>query len=241
MTTMTSRRPPARVARSLRLRAPAMAAVLVVVLAASAPAAPVGDTALVGVARLQYGGGGDWYCNPTSLPNWLALFSQRTGIPVAPREFVVTLDSEDLFRHPLLYMSGHGRIALTEGELQSLRRYLDAGGFLWADDNYGLDASFRAMVAQLYPGQKLEPLGGDHPIYHAYYDLPGLPKIHEHDGDPAQGFGIERAGRLVIFYSWSADIGDGLEDPDVHGDPPAVRESAAKMAVNVLTYALTRP
>lgn len=206
-----------------------------------APAATGGESGLVGVARLQYGGGGDWYCNPTSLPNWLELFSQRTGIPVAPREAVVTLDSEDLHRHPLLYMSGHGRIALTAAELEALRRYLDAGGFLWADDNYGLDASFRETVSRLYPEEKLVPLGGDHALYHCFYDLPGLPKIHEHDGDPAQGFGVVRNGRLVIFYSWSADIGDGLEDPDVHGDPAAVRESAARMAVNVLTYALTRP
>lgn len=224
--------------RRLRAFLPALA---LLGAAAAAGAAPGGEASLVGVARLQYGGGGDWYCNPTSLPNWLALFSQRTGIPAAPREAVVTLDSEDLFRHPLLYMSGHGRVALSTAELQTLRRYLDGGGFLWADDNYGLDASFRAMVAQLYPEEKLVPLGGDHPIYHAFYDLPGLPKIHEHDGDPAQGFGVERSGRLVIFYSWSSDIGDGLEDADVHGDPADVRESAARMAVNVLTYALTRP
>lgn len=209
--------------------------------AGGAPAAPEGAGAgLVQVARLQYGGG-DWYGNPTSLPNWLALFNARTGIPTAAREAVVTLDSEDLHRYPLLYLTGHGRIALNPRELESLRRYLDAGGFLWADDNYGLNASFRAMVAELYPDAELVPLGSDHPLYHCYYDLPGLPKIHEHDGDPAQGFGIVRDGRLVLYYTWSSDIGDGLEDPDVHGDPADVREAAARMAVNVLTYALTRP
>lgn len=196
---------------------------------------------LIQVARLQYGGGGDWYCNPTSLPNWLALFTARTGIPTAPREAVVTLDSEDLHRYPFLYLSGHGRIALTPRELEALRRYLEAGGFLWADDNYGLDESFRATVAALYPDAKLEPLGSAHPLYHCYYDLPGLPKIHEHDGDPAQGFGVTRGGRLVILYTWSSDIGDGLEDPDVHGDPADVREAAARMAVNVLTWTLTQP
>lgn len=207
----------------------------------AAAAAPDADAGLVRVARLQYGGGGDWYCNPTSLPNWLALFSRRTGIPTADREAVVTLDSEDLHRYPFLYLSGHGRIALSPAELESLRTYLAAGGFLWADDNYGLNASFRAMVAQLYPDAELVPLGADHPLYHAYYDLAGLPKIHEHDGDPAQGFGVFREGRLVIYYTWSSDIGDGLEDPDVHGDPAETREAAARMAVNVLTYALTRP
>jgi hypothetical protein len=190
---------------------------------------------------LHYGGGGDWYCDPSSLPNWQAEFTRRTGISTAPSEGVVTLDSEDLYRYPLLYISGHGRIALAQTELQELRRYLAAGGFLFADDNYGLDASWREMVAQLYPDLALVPLPGDHPIYRSFYQLPGLPKIHEHDGEPAQGFGVIKDGRLVIFYSFSSDIGDGLEDPGVHGDPPAVREAAVQMAVNILMYALTHP
>ncbi len=224
-----------------RWTAAALAALAALAHAAEAPAAPVEPPGLVQVARLQYGGGGDWYCNPTSLPNWLAQFEARTGIPAARREAIVTLDSEDLHRYPLLYLSGHGRIALEPRELAALRRYLDAGGFLWADDNYGLDASFRAMMAELYPDQPLEPLGGDHPLYRCYYELPGLPKIHEHDGDPAQGFGVFRGGRLVVYYTWSADIGDGLEDAEVHGDPAETREAAARMAVNVLTWALTQP
>jgi len=193
------------------------------------------------IARLQYDGGGDWYCDPSSLPNWLEQFAARTGIPTAEREAIVTLDSEDLYRYPLLYLSGHGRIKLSQEELVELRRYLDAGGFLYADDNYGLDASFRAMVTELFPEDELVPLSGNHPIYHAFYDLPGLPKIHRHDGDPAQGFGVIRSGRLVVYYSWSSDIGDGLEDPEVHGDPAPVREAAARMAVNVMMYALTHP
>lgn len=195
----------------------------------------------VRIARLHYDGGGDWYCDPSSLPNWLEQFAARTGIPTASREAIVTLDSEDLYRYPLLYLSGHGRIKLSAEELVELRRYLEAGGFLYVDDNYGLDASFRAMVAELYPEEELEPLSGNHPIYRAFYELPGLPKIHRHDGDPAQGFGVTRGGRLVLFYSWSSDIGDGLEDPDVHGNPPAVREAAARMAVNIMMYALTHP
>ncbi len=193
------------------------------------------------IARLHYGGGGDWYCNPSSLPNLLREFRQRTGIATTATEAVVTLDSEDLYRYPLLYASGHGRIALTSDELDDLRRYLDAGGFLWADDNYGFDASFREVVARLYPDRELEPIGSGHPIYRSFYQLPGLPKIHQHDGDPAQAFGVQKDGRLVIYYTWSSDIGDGLEDPEVHGDPPPVREAAARMAVNVLMYALTRP
>jgi len=195
----------------------------------------------VRIARLHYDGGGDWYCDPSSLPNWLDEFQKRTGVITAAEEAVVTLDSEDLYRYPFLYLSGHGKIVLDDSEIKELRKYLDAGGFLYADDNYGLDASFRAMVATLYPESPLTPLPAVHPIYHSFYDLPGLPKIHKHDGEPAQGFGVFKDGRLVVFYTWSSDIGDGLEDPHVHNDPPAVREAAARMAVNVLMYALTHP
>jgi hypothetical protein len=210
-------------------------------LASAISAATPVSPATVRIARLQYGGGGDWYCDPSSLPNWLDLFSARTGIPTAAAEAVITLDSEDLYRYPFLYLSGHGRIALTDQEIGELRRYLDAGGFLYADDNYGLDDSFRALVARLYPEEQLVALGNEHPIYKSFYELPGLPKIHEHDGEPAQGFGIIREERLVIFYTYSSDIGDGLEDPGVHGDPPAAREAAARMAVNILMYVLTHP
>jgi len=207
---------------------------LAMFLATGAAAAPLT------VARLQYGGG-DWYADPGSLANWQEVFTARTGLPTSGRPATVTLDSEDLFDYPLLYLTGHGRIALTDDEVARLRDYLLAGGFLWADDNYGLDASFRETMARVFPETPLRRLGGEHPIYHAFYDLPGLPKIHEHDGHPAQGYGIERGGRLLVYYSWSSDIGDGLEDPDVHGDPPDVREAAVRMAVNVLMYALIGP
>ena len=220
------------------------AGVLLALTASPAPPAVMaqavkGDQAEVRIARLQYGGGGDWYCDPSSLPNWLRHFQERTGIATAATEATVTLDSEDLYRYPLLYVSGHGRITLEEVELAELRRYLDAGGFLYADDNYGLDTSFRELVADLYPDRELVKIGSDHPIYHCYYDLGGLPKIHHHDGEPAQGFGVFKDDRLVIFYSYSSDIGDGLEDADVHNDPPPVREDALRMAVNILMYTLT--
>lgn len=214
---------------------------MMLLLAVTAAAARAEAAPEVRIARLQYDGGGDWYCDPSSLPNWLDQFRVRTGIPTAEAEIILTLDSEALYRYPFLYVSGHGRIMLSETELAELRRWLDAGGFLYADDNYGLDASFRDMVGRLYPDEDLVPLDSSHPIYRAYYDLAGLPKIHKHDGEPAQGYGVFREGRLVLFYSWSSDIGDGLEDPDVHGDPPAVREAATRMAVNVLMYALTHP
>ncbi|NTV04569.1 DUF4159 domain-containing protein, partial [bacterium] len=203
---------------------------VIVSLAAATPSA----AAPVTIARLQYAGG-DWYCDPSSLPNWLGEFAARTGVETAGAPATVTMDSEDLYRYPLLYLVGHGGIALDDREVRELRRYLDAGGFLYANDNYGLDPAFRALMARVFPESPLRPLGSEHPIYHCFYDLPGLPKIHEHDGAPAQGFGIERDGRLVVYYSWSSDIGDGLEDATVHGDPPEAREAAARMAVNILT------
>ncbi len=224
-------------------RALSLALVILVSVAILSPvaAARTATEPEVRIARLHYEGGGDWYCDPSSLPNWLAQFQKRTGIPTAATDVVVTLDSEDLYKYPFLYVSGHGRIVLDPTELVELRRYLDAGGFLYVDDNYGLDPSFREMVAQLFPDDELEPVAGNHPIYHSFYELPGLPKIHRHDGEPARGFGVFRNERLVLFYSYSADIGDGLEDPDVHGDPAEVREAATKMAVNILMYALTHP
>lgn len=193
------------------------------------------------VARLRYPGGGDWYADPSSLPNLLDELQRRTGLPTTSDEVVVTLDDERLFAHPFLYATGHGTMALDEDGLERLRRYLDAGGFLWVDDNYGIDDSFRATMAELFPEDPLVPLASDHPIYSAWYRLPGLPKIHEHDGDPAQGYGLFRGGRMAVYYSWSSDIGDGLEDASVHGDPPQTREAAMKMAINVCMYALTQP
>lgn len=193
------------------------------------------------IARLHYSGGGDWYANPSSLPNLHRELARRVGLPVADREAVVTLDDERLFGYPLLYVTGHGTFRPTPADLERLRRYLDAGGMLWVDDNYGLDASFREMVHRLYPDRELLPLGSDQPIYSAYYELPGLPKIHEHDGDPAQGFGIFEGDHLAVYYTWSSDIGDGLEDPEVHGDPAEVREAAMKMAINVCVFAMTQP
>ncbi|HPF69153.1 MAG TPA: DUF4159 domain-containing protein, partial [Candidatus Krumholzibacteria bacterium] len=167
------------------------------------------------------------------------------GARLKPFTLAVTIDGRSINDFSTISIkdaaAAFAAIELSERELAALRRYLDAGGFLYADDNYGLDASFRAMVARLYPDAPLAPLPADHPVFRAYYDLPGLPKIHKHDGDPAQAFGVTRGGRLVILYTWSSDIGDGLEDPDVHGDPAPVREAAAKMAVNILMYALTRP
>lgn len=194
----------------------------------------------VGIARVQYGGGGDWYTDPSAIPNWLAEFEKRTGIRTCKEEKVVSLTDENIRACPFLFMSGHGTVRLTGDELDALKRYLEAGGFLFADDCYGMDRSFRAMVRALYPERELVELAPTHPIYHIFYDLPGLPKIHEHDGKPPQGFGLTIDGRLAIFYTYETDIADGLEDVRVHNDPPEKRELAMKMAINILLYSITQ-
>lgn len=203
---------------------------------ASAPAAGPELT----IARLEYGGGGDWYANPSSLPNLLRTIRERTGLPVSDRPAEVKLTDPALFDYPYLYLTGHGEIRLSEAEVVALRRYLLSGGFLHADDNYGLDASFRREMRRVFPDKELIEIPVDHPIYRIHYELPGLPKVHEHDGKPAQGFGIFHEGRLVVFYSYESDLGDGWEDPDVHGDPPETREAALRMGVNLFLYALSQ-
>lgn len=195
--------------------------------------------AAIHIARLHYDGGGDWYSNPSSLPNWMRGFQQRTGVPAVFEEVQVRPSEEALFRYPIAYMNGHGNVTFSDDDVQALRRWLDAGGFLWADDNYGMDKSFRREVQRLFPDRMLFELPNDHPIYRAFYALPGLPKIHEHDGKPPQLFGVVDKGRLVVIYSYESDIGDGLEDPEVHKDSPEKRELAMRMAVNILMYALT--
>jgi hypothetical protein len=204
------------------------------------PAADPSEEYGVRVARIKYGGGGDWYSDPSSIPNWLKEFERRTGIPAHGEEKVVSLTDENLRAYPFLYMTGHGTIRLTREELAALRGHLESGGFLYADDNYGMDSSFRKMVSELFPEEQLTELPNSHPIYHVFYDLPGLPKIHEHDGKPPQGLGVTLGGRLVLYYSYESDIGDGLEDPRVHNDPEEKRELAARMAINILMYAITQ-
>ena len=191
------------------------------------------------IGRLHYDGGGDWYANPSSLPNLLRAVRERTGLRTAEREETVTLADDRLWTVPYLYMTGHGNVHFSDRDLQTLRTWIRQGGFLHADDNYGMDASFRREVGRLFPDQPLVEVPLAHPIYHLVYDFPkGIPKIHEHDGKPAQGFGIFLDGRLVIYYSYQSDLGDGWEDPDVHHDPAEVRESALRMGVNLFTYAV---
>lgn len=191
------------------------------------------------VARLQYDGGGDWYANPSSLPNLLAAVRERTGIPMARREAEVTPLDPALRDYPFLYMTGHGNVVFTPAERAALRDYLVGGGFLHADDNYGLDESFRAEMAEIFPDAELTEIPADHPVFHTFYDFSdGLPKIHEHDGNPPQAFGIFHGGRMVVFYSYESDLGDGWEDEAVHEDPVETREQALRMGVNLVLYVL---
>ena len=195
--------------------------------------------ASIHIGRLHYDGGGDWYSNPSSLPNWMRAFQQRTGIVTVSEEVVLRPDDDALYRFPIIYMNGHGMVKFSEEEAAHLRDWMLRGGFLWADDNYGMDRSFRQEVRRLFPDRELEELPNDHPLYRSYYTLPGLPKIHEHDGKPPQSLVIRDQGRIVLLYTYESDIGDGIEDPDVHKDPPERREAAMRMAVNILVYALT--
>ncbi len=204
--------------------------------AAQAPA-PVGGSMTIG--RLHYDGGGDWYANPSSLPNLLAAIRERTGLRVAAKEKVVQLVDDEIWNVPYLHLTGHGNIHFSDQELAVLRRWLLAGGFLHASDNYGLDESFRREMARLFPDHPLEEVPLSHPVYHLVYDFPqGLPKIHEHDGKPAQGFGIFLNGRLAVFYDYQCDLGDGWEDAEVHHDPPEKHEAALRMGVNLFAYAV---
>ena len=188
------------------------------------------------IARLQYDGGGDWYANPSSLPNLIKAVKERTDIPICDSTTTVKILDDNLFRYPFIYMTGHGNVHFTNADRVRLRKYLENGGFLWADDNYGMDKSFRREIAALFPENPLVELPREHTIYKSRYKLPGLPKIHEHDGEPAQGLGVFFDNRLVVFYSYSSDIGDGMEDLDVHKDGPQLHELALKMGVNIVMW-----
>ena len=194
----------------------------------------------LGIARLQYEGGGDWYANPSSLPNLLRAIRERTSFQVEATEGRVTLLDDRLWDYPFLHMTGHGNVTLGDAEVRRLRDYLARGGFLHVDDNYGLDESFRREIRKVFPDHELVDVPLSHPIYHVVYDFPkGLPKVHEHDGKPARGFGIFLGNRLAVYYSWSSDLGNGWEDVGTYDDPPALHEQALRMGVNLFVYAVT--
>jgi hypothetical protein len=211
----------------------------VAILALSVPHLASGEPFVIG--KLKYGGGGDWYSNPSSLRNLLTEVNERTSVKAEPQERVVTLMDDALADIPFLFITGHGNIRFTDEEARRLREYLLDGGFLHVDDNFGIDPSFRREVKRVFPNRPLEELPFSHPIYHSFYDFPkGLPKIHEHAGGPPHGYGIrDDAGRVVLFYSFNTDLSDGWESPEVHHDPPEAREAALKMGINIVVYALT--
>jgi len=237
-----SRRFPARARVHLRACLRMAGAGLALCLLTSVPLRAAEDPtqeSAVHIARLHYAGGGDWYSNPSSMPNWMRQFQQRTGIVTHHEEVVVIPGDDSIYRYPIAYMNGHGAVKFSEEEAKHLRDWMLRGGFLWADDNYGMDRTFRRELKKIFPDRALVELPNDHPIYRSFYSLPGLPKIHEHDNKPPQSLVITDRGRIVLLYTFESDIGDGLEDPDVHKDPPELREAAMKMAVNILMYALT--
>lgn len=195
---------------------------------------------LVKIGKLQYGGGGDWYGNKTSLQNLLKYVRDHAPIPVQLQEEIVRPSATNLGDFVILYASGHGNIEFSPAEIENLRRYLLNGGFLLLDDDYGMHQYAKRALTQILPDGQFQLIPDDHPIFHCYYEFPfGLPKVHEHDNKVPQLYGLFYKGRLVAALTYEADLGDGWEDPQVHRDPPEVRELAFKMGVNLLCYVLT--
>ena len=193
------------------------------------------------IATLKYRGGGDWYSNPTALPNLVEFANREIGTSIRTNIAIVEVGSQNLFNYPFVYMTGHGNVVFSAQEAQNLRNYLIGGGFLHVDDNYGLDPFFRREIAKVFPEYELVELPYSYPIYHQKFSFPdGPPKIHEHDGKPPQGFGIFHEGRLVLYYTYETDLGNGWEDQIVHGNPQEVRLKALRMGANILQYVFNR-
>lgn len=195
----------------------------------------------VKVAKLKYNGGGDWYANKTALPNLIEFCRAELNLPMNNKDYVVEVGSKEIYQYPYIYMTGHGNVVLSDDEAQNLRNYLISGGFLHIDDNYGLDQFIRLEIKKVFPESDFVEIPYDHPIYHQKFKFEnGLPKIHEHDGKPAQGFGIIYEGRVVCFYSYESDLGNGWEDQSIHKDPEEVRLKALKMGANIISFAFTQ-
>lgn len=193
------------------------------------------------IGLLVYGGGGDWYANPTAIKNLATFCNQNLGTKLDTREAQVAVGSSDIFNYAMLHATGHGRIFFTDEEARNLRLYLEAGGFLHIDDNYGLDPYVRPEMKKVFPELSFVELPFTHPIYHQKFQFPnGLPKIHEHDGKQPKGYGLIYKGRLICFYSYDCDLGDGWEDPEVHKDSPEKRMQALQMGANILQYVFTQ-
>jgi hypothetical protein len=193
------------------------------------------------IAKLKYNGGGDWYANKTALPNLIKFCNESIHTQLATEEEEVEVGSSELFLYPYIYMTGHGNVVFSEEEAENLRKYLISGGFLHIDDNYGLDEFVKLEMKKVFPELEFVELPDDHAIYNQKFSFPkGLPKIHEHDGNPAQGFGLIYEGRLVCFYSYESDLGNGWEDQRIHNDPEEIRQQALKMGANIIAFAFTQ-
>lgn len=191
----------------------------------------------VKIALLKYAGGGDWYANPTSLPNLVNFCNHNINTAISTDIGTVEVGSIELYNYPILHMTGHGNVIFSPEEAENLRKYLLAGGFLHISDNYGMDPYIRREMQKVFPGQEFTELSFSHPIYHQKYDFPdGLPKIHQHDNMDPQGYGIVYEGRLVCFYDFECDLGDGWESPEVHNDSQVKREEALRMGANMVQY-----
>ncbi len=192
------------------------------------------------VAKLKYHGGGDWYANKTALPNLIKFCNQHLGTSLIAVEDAVEVGSPELFLYPYVYMTGHGNVVFSDAEATNLREYLISGGFLHIDDNYGLDEFVRLEMKKVFPDLEFVELPYSHPIYHQKFSFKdGLPKVHEHEGKAPQGFGIIYDGRLVCFYSYESDLGNGWEDQSIYNDPEAVRQKALQMGANIISYCFT--
>ena len=190
------------------------------------------------VAVLKYKGGGDWYSNPTALPNLVKYCNDNIDTNIDENIETVEVGSTDIFQFPLLHMTGHGNVFFSDDDAENLRNYLISGGFLHIDDNYGMEPYITKELKKVFPNKELLEIPKDHEIFNIEYNFPnGLPKIHEHDGNAPQAFGIFHEGRLVLLFTFESDLGDGWEDPEVHNDPEEVREKALKMGANIVKYA----
>jgi len=192
------------------------------------------------IAVLKYNGGGDWYANPTALPNLIEFTNKNLGTTIKTQPITVEAGSKEIFNYPFIHMTGHGNVVFNINEIENLRAYLLSGGFLHIDDNYGMDPFIRIEIKKLFPEVELKQLANNHPIFSTKYNFTnGLPKIHEHDGKPAQAFGIVFDGRLVCLYTYETDLGDGWEDPEIHNNTEETRQRALKMGANIIKYAFT--
>lgn len=191
------------------------------------------------LVRLKYNGGGDWYNDQSADVNIMKYVKEKTNINIKSDYTFVDLSSDDLFKYPMVWLTGHGNVSFTKQEITNLRAYLENGGFLYIDDDYGLDPYIRKELKKVFPDDELTELPFSHPIYKSYFDFSqGVPKIHEHDNKSPQGFGIFINGRLAVYYTYESNLGDGWADKNVHNDPDEVRENALKMGTNIIVYVL---